>query len=132
MVSKIIQELKLPPDISECHRLLKKQGEQILLLIREVQELRARLNQNSGNSSRPPSSDVIKPQRQRSTGLAKKPKSKGGQKGHKGGTLKMVEQADEVKQLRPDGCTCGQRLLRQESAIDQVSFELSEYQGAVC
>ena len=92
----------------------------------EVQELRARLDQNSGNSSRPPSSDVIKPKRKRSTGLPKASKLKGGQKGHKGGTLKMVEQADEVKQLRPSRCACGQRLLRHwrtYKTICQAAFQ---------
>ena len=107
----------------------------------EVQELRARLDQNSGNSSRPPSSDVIKPKRKRSTGLPKASKLKGGQKGHKGGTLKMVEQADEVKQLRPSRCACGQRLLRQSMSVHarrqlfdlpEPTLDVVEYQQMSC
>jgi transposase len=57
--------------------------------------LEARLNQNSQNSSKPPSTDVF---------MDKKPKPKssrtisgkkaGGQKGHPGKTLEMVEAPD--------------------------------------
>ena len=57
--------------------------------------LEARLNQNSQNSSKPPSTDVF---------MDKKPKPKssrtisgkkaGGQKGHPGKTLEMVENPD--------------------------------------
>jgi len=70
----------------------------------KVKELTERLNKNSSNSHKPPSSD----------GYRKKPafpKNKGGkqggQDGHKGGTLLMVSQPDKTKELIPDLCICG-------------------------
>jgi len=59
----------------------------------ENNELKAHINSNSNNSSKPPSSD----------GYKKKPvfpKAKngkqGGQKGHKGRTLQQVEKPDKI------------------------------------
>lgn len=57
-----------------------------------ITELEARLNNNSRNSSKPPSSDGYK----KKPALPKKTKGKqGGQKGHKGRTLQQVEHASE-------------------------------------
>ena len=83
--------------------------------LRKIADLEARLARNSSNSSRPPSSD----------GLAKKPafprssgKSHGGQKGHRGGTLEMVAQADQVV-LHPatQVCSCGGDLSQVEGHV---------------
>jgi transposase len=74
----------------------------------EVVELKRRLNANSRNSSRPPSSD----------GLSKPPATKslrrpsgrkpGGQPGHEGGTLAAVADPDRVIPHRPPRCSgCG-------------------------
>ena len=90
---------------------------QILELSQKVVVLEARLNQNSQNSSKPPSSDEHKPKRK--PGLPKVPKERGGQKGHKGDTLKMIpsDQVYNVEELKPLRCTCGKRLLRQEMEL---------------
>ncbi|MCB0541043.1 MAG: hypothetical protein KDE33_26275, partial [Bacteroidetes bacterium] len=93
--------MKLPNDIASCHKLILAQQETILHLLKHAQrieqlearvkELEAQLKQNSDNSHRPPSSD----------GLRKKPalprpkgKKRGGQAGHKGKTLEMVQNPD--------------------------------------
>lgn len=75
----------------------------------ENTELKARLAQNSGNSSKPPSSDgltkkfLIKPALPKQAG--KKP---GGQPGHPGKTLHFVEQPDVVHTHHPTQCQrCG-------------------------
>ncbi|MEM1281929.1 MAG: IS66 family transposase [Chlamydiota bacterium] len=69
------------------------------------------------------------------------PKSNGGQAGHKGDTLEMVEQPDEIKQLRPQRCACGKRLLRQDMEVNarrQIfdipppKLEVVEYQQMSC
>lgn len=89
--------------------LLAQANERIAQLTARVTELEARLNMNSTNSSKPPSSDgYAKPQpkslRQKS---GRKP---GGQKGHKGTTLRQVPNPDEIKIHEPERCVCGQGL----------------------
>src|ERR1700722_6986268 len=79
---------------------------EIAALRAEVADLRRRLDLNSSNSSKPPSSD----------GLGKKPrvagslrgrsgKPSGGQTGHAGGTLRQVTHFDAV--VRHEACACG-------------------------
>ena len=72
-------------------------------------ELEARLNMNSNNSSKPPSSDgyrkEIKNSRQKSG------KATGGQPGHEGRTLEKVNNPDKiVEDKTPSTCECGHNL----------------------
>jgi transposase len=70
----------------------------------ENAELKQRLNKNSSNSSMPPSSDGYK----KGPAIAKKEKgTKGGQRGHKGNTLRQIDNPDEVVACMPGPCTCG-------------------------
>jgi transposase len=70
----------------------------------KVSELEARLNSNSRNSSKPPSSDGYKKQ----PAFVKKKKGKqGGQQGHKGRTLQQVEHPDKTIKHKPGPCDCG-------------------------
>lgn len=69
----------------------------------ENAELKVRLNQNSNNSHKPPSTD----------GLQKKPafsqsqgKKTGGQKGHIGKTLQMVSDPDHIEVHHSTSCSC--------------------------
>ena len=73
-----------------------------------IAELEAQLNQNSRNSSRPPSMDEFRrPKSQRKKGC----RSPGGQKGHKGNTLTPVENPDEIIVHTVHTCTeCGTSL----------------------
>ena len=107
-------------------------------LLSKVADLEARLNQNSGNSSRPPSSD----------GLSKKPaiarpkgKKRGGQKGHKGKTLDMVADPDHVVPHAPERCACGFDLSqvpkhteqrRQVFDLPEPKLEVTEHQLQSC
>ena len=72
---------------------IKQQEARIAHLEARIAELEARLNQNSRNSSRPPSTDTYtRPQSQRKKGE----RPPGGQKGHKGQTLAKVDEPDEI------------------------------------
>ena len=77
-------------------------------LMGRLAELERRLGLNSSNSGKPPSSDGLnKPPRVSSLREASGKKS-GGQKGHRGETLRQVETPDVTIDHYPDACTaCG-------------------------
>jgi len=83
----------------------------VIALEAEIVALRALLATNSRNSSKPPSSDGpgIKPHpKSQRTPSGRKP---GGQPGHPGSTLRLVDDPDEVKVYAPERCQdCGQSL----------------------
>lgn len=83
----------------------------------ENADLRSRLNLNSKNSHKPPSSD----------GLAKKPglpkgppKKSGGQFGHKGKTLKMVAKPDKVELHHVASCPCCSKIFSPSDVAEVV------------
>jgi len=66
--------------------------------------MEARINSNSGNSSKPPSSDGYN----KKPAFPRKKKGKqGGQQGHKGRTLKQVEHPDKTVKHNPGPYDCG-------------------------
>ncbi|MDX2345799.1 MAG: DUF6444 domain-containing protein, partial [Legionella sp.] len=76
-------------EITELKDLVKRQA-------LRISDLEKRLNKNSQNSSKPPSSDGLS--KPRTTSLREKGKHKsGGQKGHKGETLQQTETPDIIK-----------------------------------
>jgi len=109
-------------------------------LLAKIAELEARLDQNSSNSSKPPSSDgptVKLPPKKAPTG--RKP---GGQRGHKGTyrALLPVEKVDEVVEQWPhkcEGCKAtlpthlraevGEAIRHQVTEIPQVKAHVTEY-----
>jgi len=102
-------------DRKELEKLEKEQlidiilmmAEQIKTLTARVLELEARLNTNSGNSSKPPSQDGYNKPTPKSlrTKSGKKP---GGQKGHVGSGLKLEREADEIIEHKAEVCQkCG-------------------------
>lgn len=126
---------ELPNTIEGCHSLIsqllliiEKQQEEIELLKQEVLELKARLNENSQNSNRPPSSDGFKKPNPKPAFAAKKKKRRGGQRGHLGKTLKRVETPDLVVDCEPLSCVCGQTQWTGEVEVTdrRQVFELPE------
>lgn len=102
----------------------RQQGE-IDELKAEVGKLTNRLNQNSQNSSRPPSSDGFKKLKP----AFSPPKGKrGGQAGHRGRTLARVATPDVVIDCEPWDCECGQPEWTAEGEIAETRqvFELPE------
>jgi transposase len=100
--------------------LIKNLQQTIAELVKENVALKARIDElehpkNSNNSSVPPSKDENRAKKNQS--LRKKSgKKTGGQLGHKGHTLKMVENPDKIINHVPDVCGgCGKSLADHES-----------------
>jgi len=70
-----------------------------------VEDLKTRINKNSSNSSKPSSTDGFKKQihnfREKTARLT------GGQKGHKGVTIKQKESPTEIVEKKAGKCSCG-------------------------
>lgn len=141
-----MEPLKLP-NREEIHAAYQQGEEAVVALVYDtfqklaerVQQLEDRLAKNSSNSGKPPSSD----------GMAKKPKSlrhksgkkSGGQAGHPGSTLKMVEQPDHVERHEVKQCSHCQMSLeevpsigvekRQVFEVPPVKLEVTEHQAEI-
>ena len=102
--------------ISELEAQLKRRDERIAALEKQVAELLkvnaelvdrvAKLSKNSSNSSKPPSSDIVKPPKpKQSSGTTQQ----GGQPGHKGSNREPFrqDQIDKTIPLYTDSCHCG-------------------------
>lgn len=114
--------------------------EKIDKLEARVTELESRLNLNSNNSGKPPSSDGYT-RKNRTTSLRKKTQKKpGGQPGHKGKTLEQSSNPDHIETHSPEVCSCCGRSLENGTIIGiekrQVfdlppppSIEITEHQS---
>ena len=118
-----------------CRQEPEKVVDLILALEARVASLEGRLNKNSQNSDKPPSSDGLsKPPRQQS----KSERQSGGQQGRAGTTLKFNDNPDKIIQHGGDCCqACGASLTevegvvlarRQEIEIPEKPFEVIEHQ----
>jgi transposase len=119
--------------------------EQVTMLTEQVAKLTeqvARLSKNSSNSSKPPSSDIVKPPKPDSP---KGPRRQGGQHGHPGASRPPFrpDQIDHVEPLRPPACPNGHQGTMEpvgEPRIHQVAelrddpLKITEYhlQGCRC
>ena len=128
-------EVKLPETIEECHQLITELCSVIKKMQVEIDELKAQLKQNSQNSHRPPSSDNFQKPNPKPA-VRRKKKARGGQKGHRGETLKKVENPDVVVDCEPPSCVCGAvtwvgegEILdtRQVFELPEPRLEVSEY-----
>lgn len=108
------------------------------MLQAEVAELRRQLGLNSQNSSKPPSTDspFVKPApRSLRRKSGRKP---GGQPGHRGSTLELVDDPDETRRHEPRSCAgCGGDLVgapqvgvarRQVFDLPPIQVQVTEHQ----
>ena len=124
-------------DASGVGRLSYEQLEGLVVVLRaEVAELRARLDGNSRNSSRPPSSDGLAtpPVDPKKRSLRKRSgRKQGGQEGHQGARLEPVAVADERVEHPPECCDACQADLGSAEPVEgserRQVFDLPE--GAV-
>jgi len=121
--------------IEAQQRQIEEQQNQIQAQKREIELLKEKLNTNSKNSSKPPSSDRFK------NAGKKKKKSKrkqGGQPGHKGvfRELLPLSEVDDIVPCYPaDRCDCGSRVKptdkyrrHQTHELPRVKATVTEYQ----
>ena len=117
--------------------------EQNARLAARVQELEARLSKDSHNSSKPPSSDGLNKPKPKPCNLRQKTgKRPGGQPGHPGHTLKLVDNPDYTKVHAPTTCAgCGGSLeeapvrshqRRQVVDLPPLKLEVTEHQTISC
>jgi len=124
--------------IETQQEIIDKQQRQLEGQEKRIQQLEAFINKNSRNSHKPPSSDGLKkiPKVRKPSG--KKP---GGQKGHKGTTLQMVENPDIIEVHKVKHCRhCGQSLKgkeilgydrRQVFDLPPIKVEVTEHQAEI-
>ena len=135
MSMKLTEEEAYQLCISEP-RMMAKLIVKLQALQERVDELERRLGLNSNNSSKPPSTDSPFTPKPKTTSNAKR--KAGGQKGHVGKNLKMVEHPDVVIVSSPQVCSdCGASLAdiesyrvasRQVFDLPVLKIEVSEYQ----
>ena len=117
--------------IAELETLLKAALEEIASL----KERLAVLEKNSSNSSKPPSSDIVKPSKPKDK---RKKRKRGAQKGHKRNLRKPFEenQVDKIADLSLNACpTCGGKLvpskepprIHQQVELVDKPFIVTEY-----
>ena len=121
--------------IKQCQEEPEKVADLILALEARIKKLENSQKKNSQNSNKPPSSDGL---RRKKIEKRKKGGKVGGQKGHKGKTLKFSEKPDkEVKHEKKRCEDCGRGLekvegkiisRRQEIEIVEKPVEIIEHQ----
>jgi transposase len=94
--------MKADERIAHLEAEIKSLQEQLAEALKKIQELEGRLVKDSHNSSKPPSSDGYRHRTRSQREPSAKPS--GGQPGHQGHTLMLVEQPDEVVTHRPQAC----------------------------
>ena len=99
----------------------------LIKALERIAELERRLGLNSGNSSKPPSSDGFKRQDRTKSERSKSEKKSGGQKGHPGNTLEMSKDPKYKivhEAIQCDGCgSCLKKVKSKQHTARQV-FDL--------
>jgi transposase-like protein len=151
--------LKYPNNIALCQELLRKQDKEIAIqgkenakqnqeilhlhsllleLSEEMAKLKNQLGKNSTNSHKPSSTDYFF---RKTVAIEPSDKAKGGQTGHIGNTLRMIENPDEIIIHQPLVCTCGENLAGIAKKIEQkrqlfdlpvIKFNVVEHQIESC
>jgi len=111
---------ELGPLLAPLFALIESQAARIAELEAEVTELKARLAQTSETSHKPPSSDGYR----KKPAIPRVPGTRGGQKGHRGDTLKMVTTPDTIDAKFAIACgSCGHQL-SEADVIDTESRQV--------
>ena len=97
--------------------------ELIAKLLAQLEELEARLNLNSTNSSKPPSSDGLNKPAPKS--LRKKTgRTTGGQPGHEGKTLEQIQNPDQSYELKLERCPESDVALGEDQIVGMIKRQV--------
>ncbi len=106
---------------------------------KRIKELESRLNMDSSNSSKPPSTDNKLTKDKNKNKKPNSKKKRGAQNGHKAKRLKMVATLDTVEALHPITCSCCNAPLKESDSIKiekrqlfdipDVKMQVTEYQA---
>lgn len=137
-IQNLIRQLEeLNKRVSWLEKKNKALRDENALLKAEIAELKARLNSDSHNSNKPPSSDGYKKRGIKPAFSKSKNNSQGGQKGHEGKTLRQVEAPDKIEFCSPGTCSCGHGFTEEELELTEKRqvfelppprLEVTEYQ----
>ncbi len=138
-IAQLNQQPELAALIAPLVAIIEQQTQRIAQLEAQLAQLRAQVNQNSQNSHKPPSSEGYR----KAPAIPKtKTGPRGGQPGHRGNTLKMIEHPDTLDEQHPERCAgCGAPLLgleaqtverRQVFDLPEPRLVVHEYRRAVC
>jgi transposase len=112
----MIRESPSEPSREELIALIAALRAENACLKARIAELERRLGLDSSNSGKPPSSDGLKKPARVNSLRERSGKKPGGQKGHKGETLRQVADPDEVVDHDPPACSvCGAGLAPETS-----------------
>jgi len=125
-------------EVRVLNEIVWRQTAEIERLKEENAGLRGIMNQNSGNSSKPPSSDGYKKTHnsRKSTG-----KKAGGQKGHTGHIPKLYDNPTKIIEIKAKRCECGGRYQysdenysRKQHVDIEIVTNITEYReyAAIC
>jgi transposase len=107
---------------------IAEQAEEIATLKAQVAELLEKLNQNSSNSHKPPSSDPPGNRKQRRAKAKEDRRKRGGQKGHKGSQRELLppEQVDKFVDHFPPECESCWKPLPEIHDPDATRYQFTE------
>jgi len=119
---------------------LEKQNADLLAQVAKLTEQVARLSRNSSNSSKPPSSDIVKPPKANNP---KGPRRQGGQPGHRGANRPPFgpNQINHVEALHPPVCPhdhdgklepIGEPKIHQVAELREDPLQITEYRLHGC
>ena len=127
--NRMIREAPSEPSREELIALIKAQAAENAELKARIAELERQLGLNSSNSGKPPSSDGLKKPARVMSLREPSDRKPGGQKGHKGETLRQATEPDATVDYFPSSCSgCGAALTPDMAATHAARqvFDLPE------